>query len=89
MRMALTGLVARHSLALAAVSAQAQNGTPETEDGRYSFHRVDDGYLRLERAPARFRCAPAARSAGPAMRFRTSARRWKARSRDCRARTPR
>ena len=48
MRMALTGLVAGIAIALAAVSAQAQNGTPETEDARYSFHRVDDGYLRLD-----------------------------------------
>ena len=48
MRMALSGLVAGIGIALASANAQAQNGTPETEDARYSFHRVDDGYLRLD-----------------------------------------
>ena len=26
----------------------AQNGAPESENGRYSFNRVEDGYLRLD-----------------------------------------
>jgi hypothetical protein len=46
--MALTGLVAGLAFGITAVCAQAQNGAPETEDARYSFHRVDDGYLRLD-----------------------------------------
>src|ERR1700757_2308416 len=32
--------------ALVAVQARAQ--TPETEDNRYQFNRVEDGYLRLD-----------------------------------------
>ena len=35
--------------AFTAVPAQAQNAAPETvEDGRYTFHRVDEGFLRLD-----------------------------------------
>ena len=30
------------------VSAWAQNGTPDSENGRYTFNRIDDGYLRLD-----------------------------------------
>jgi hypothetical protein len=30
------------------VTAQAQNGPPDSENGRYSFSRVEDGYLRLD-----------------------------------------
>src|SRR5262245_17725447 len=29
-------------------AAQAQNGAPDAENGRYTFNRVDDGYLRLD-----------------------------------------
>jgi hypothetical protein len=29
-------------------AAGAQNAPPENDDGRYSFGRVDDGYLRLD-----------------------------------------
>ena len=32
---------------LAAPAAHAQNA-PDNEDSRYTFHRVDDGYLRLD-----------------------------------------
>ena len=32
----------------AADGASAQNGAPDTENGRYSFNRVEDGYLRLD-----------------------------------------
>ena len=28
--------------------ADAQNGAPDTENGRYSFNRVEDGYVRLD-----------------------------------------
>ncbi len=33
---------------LLALPAAAQNGMPDSEGGRYSFNRVDDGYLRLD-----------------------------------------
>lgn len=38
------------ALVLGAVplTAQAQNGAPDSENGRYSFNRVEDGYLRLD-----------------------------------------
>lgn len=30
------------------LTASAQNGAPDSENGRYSFNRVEDGYLRLD-----------------------------------------
>jgi len=33
---------------LSAPSACAQNGQVDNEDARYTFHRADDGYLRLD-----------------------------------------
>ena len=33
---------------LAAAAAQAPAGAPESGDGRFTFHRADDGYLRLD-----------------------------------------
>lgn len=42
------GLVAAAmAAALAAPPASAQN-TPDNEDARFTFHRTDDGYLRLD-----------------------------------------
>jgi hypothetical protein len=35
-------------LALCTASALAQAPAPESEDTRYTFNRVDDGYLRLD-----------------------------------------
>jgi hypothetical protein len=35
-------------LAIAAPAVCAQNGPPDNEDGRYTFNRADDGYLRLD-----------------------------------------
>jgi hypothetical protein len=35
------------AVALAVPAAHAENG-PDNEDSRFSFHRVDDGYLRLD-----------------------------------------
>jgi hypothetical protein len=40
--------IAAASLFLTALPAAAQSGAPDTEGGRYSFNRVDDGYLRLD-----------------------------------------
>jgi hypothetical protein len=34
--------------ALAAPAARAQNGAADNEDTRFTFHRTDDGYLRLD-----------------------------------------
>ena len=34
--------------ALGAASARAENGNVEKEDGRFTFHRTDDGFLRLD-----------------------------------------
>jgi len=46
--MTRTGLIGLAIVvALAASAAQAQNA-PENEDGRFTFHRADDGYLRLD-----------------------------------------
>lgn len=36
------------ALMLSALPAAAQNGAPDSEGGRYSFTKVDDGYLRLD-----------------------------------------
>ncbi len=35
-------------LAPLATPAAAQNGSPDSENGRYSFNRVEDGFLRLD-----------------------------------------
>src|SRR5215470_17893191 len=43
-----TGLIVfAVATALAAPAALAQNG-PDNEDSRFTFHRTDDGYLRLD-----------------------------------------
>ena len=89
MRMALDRTCRRHSIALAAVSAQAQNGRPRPRTAVTASTGSTMAICGSISAPARFRCAAAARSAGPAIPFPTSARRWKARSRDCRATMPR
>jgi hypothetical protein len=36
------------ALALAGTMACAQNSPPESDDARYTFNRVEDGYLRLD-----------------------------------------
>ncbi len=36
------------SLLLTAAAAQTPPAQPESEDGRFTFHRADDGYLRLD-----------------------------------------
>lgn len=36
------------ALALAGPAAWAQSAAPESDDSRYTFNRVDDGYLRLD-----------------------------------------
>ncbi|MET0278045.1 MAG: hypothetical protein ABW198_06880 [Pseudorhodoplanes sp.] len=41
-------IVVASALMFLALPAAAQNGTPDSEGGRYSFTRVDDGYLRLD-----------------------------------------
>jgi hypothetical protein len=45
-----TGLlaVAVAAVALAAPAARSQSGQPENEDSRFTFHRADEGYLRLD-----------------------------------------
>jgi hypothetical protein len=46
--MTRTGLIVLAvAAALAAPAALAQNG-PDNEDGRFTFHRTEDGYLRLD-----------------------------------------
>ena len=39
---------AASALVFSVLPAAAQNGAPDSEGGRYSFNRVDDGYLRLD-----------------------------------------
>ena len=39
---------AASALLLSFLPASAQNGAPDSEGGRYSFTRVEDGYLRLD-----------------------------------------
>jgi hypothetical protein len=45
-----TGLLALivAGCALAAPAARAQSMQPDNEDARFTFHRTDDGYLRLD-----------------------------------------
>jgi hypothetical protein len=45
-----TGLLALivAGCALVAPAARAQNPQPDNEDARFTFHRTDDGYLRLD-----------------------------------------
>ena len=71
---------------IATAGGAAQNGAPDSEGGRYSFNRVDDGYLRLDQQhrPG-LALQPPQPSAGPAIRSRTSGRRWKRKSRGCRS----
>ncbi len=42
------GLIAAAALALVGPSALGQTAPPDNEDSRFSFHRTDDGYLRLD-----------------------------------------
>ena len=43
-----TALFMVAGLALAGPAAWAQSAAPESDDSRYTFNRVDDGYLRLD-----------------------------------------
>ena len=43
-----TALFALTGLVLAGLAAWAQSTVPESDDSRYTFNRVDDGYLRLD-----------------------------------------
>jgi hypothetical protein len=43
-----TALFMVAGLALAGPAAWAQSAVPESDDSRYTFNRVDDGYLRLD-----------------------------------------
>ena len=43
-----TALFALAGLVLAGLAAWAQSTVPGSDDSRYSFNRVDDGYLRLD-----------------------------------------
>jgi hypothetical protein len=47
-RMIRTALFVLATLALAGLAAWAQSTVPESDDSRYTFNRVDDGYLRLD-----------------------------------------
>jgi hypothetical protein len=43
-----TALFMVAGLALAGSAALAQSPVPESDDSRYTFNRIDDGYLRLD-----------------------------------------
>jgi hypothetical protein len=43
-----TALIAVVGLVLATQVTAAQGAPPDNEDGRYTFNRADDGYLRLD-----------------------------------------
>src|SRR5262249_9373547 len=47
-RMIRTALFVVAGLALAVPAAWAQSTGPESDDSRYTFNRIDDGYLRLD-----------------------------------------
>src|SRR3984893_10086197 len=47
-RMIRTALFVLATLALAGLAAWEQSTVPQSDDRRYSFNRVDDGYLRLD-----------------------------------------
>jgi hypothetical protein len=42
------GLTAVTAMMLALAAAQAQSPPPDNEDSRFTFHRAEDGYLRLD-----------------------------------------
>jgi len=43
-----TALFVLAGLVLAGLATWAQSTVPESDDSRYTFNRVDDGYLRLD-----------------------------------------
>ena len=43
-----TALLVLAGLALAGLAAWAQSTAPGSDDSRYTFNRIDDGYLRLD-----------------------------------------
>src|SRR5262249_36410369 len=47
-RMIRMALFVVAGLALAVPAAWAQSTAPESDDSRYTFNRIDDGYLRLD-----------------------------------------
>src|SRR5262245_17492267 len=47
-RMICMALLVVVGLALAVPAAWAQSTAPESDDSRYTFNRIDDGYLRLD-----------------------------------------
>src|SRR2546429_8389373 len=47
-RMTRTALCVLAGLALAGLAVWAQSTVRESDDSRYTFNRVDDGYLRLD-----------------------------------------
>src|SRR4029078_12099637 len=47
-RASMIGFVLALILAGALIAPSARAQTPETEDNRYQFNRVEDGYLRLD-----------------------------------------
>lgn len=46
--MTRTGLIGLAVVMVLAASAAQAQSAPENEDGRFTFHRTDDGYLRLD-----------------------------------------
>ena len=63
--MRLFALALMVSLA-ALTTASAETATPDSQNGRYSFHPVADGVLGSTPGPAKCRSAAGAMSAGPA-----------------------
>src|SRR5262249_32192365 len=47
-RMIRTGLIVVAALGLVSSMAWGQPAAPQSDDSRYTFNRVDDGYLRLD-----------------------------------------
>ena len=85
--MRITRLAIAVALACAAMPACADAKKERASPRRYTFNRVDDGFLRLDNVSGRSRSAVRMPSAGRARRCRKTAPRWRRKSRACRTRS--
>ena len=84
----LAALVACLCLVVPVLPAWADEGTPESEEGRYTFSKIADGFIRLDLETARCRPAASGPSVGPVRQCQRTARCSRKRSGVCAPRTP-